>query len=217
MRLSSCIVILLLAGAVVFAAGCTQETSPARPATPVPLKTPDLPDLAITSSDLPACFSLEEHQVKSSADVGDLAKDLGWRAGYGVTYTCPAEGTEPTVILHSLATYPAANMPGIATMVDKQDRPAGYLSEDLSFPDQGITMRGFYREAGSVQVSGIPMGANLLTGESKNVETDTLAASSMAEIIIYRGTTFEVLRMTGPGTNATLLKGLALKASLKIP
>jgi hypothetical protein len=217
MRLSSCLVILILAGAVVFAAGCTQETSPALPATPVQVKTPDLPDLAITLSDLPACFSLTEHQVKSSADVGELAKDLGWRAGYGVTFTCPSEGPEPTVILHSLATYPAANMPGIATMVDEQDRPAGYLSEDLSFPDQGITMRGFYREAGSEQVSGIPMGANLLTGRSNGAETDTVAANSMAEIIIYRGTTFEVLRMTGPGTNATLLKDLALKASAKIP
>ncbi|MFA5268900.1 MAG: hypothetical protein WC379_13090 [Methanoregula sp.] len=217
MRLSSSLVILILASAVVFTAGCTQGTSPALPATPIPVITPDLPDLAITSADLPACFSLTEHQVKSSADVGELAKDLGWRAGYGVTYTCPSEGPEPTVLLHSLAAYPAANMPGIATMVDNQDRPAGYLYEDLTFPDRGITMRGFYLKAGSVQVSGASTGANLLTGRSKSAQTDTVAGSSVAEIIFYRGTTFEVLRMTGPGTNATLLEDLALKASAKIP
>jgi hypothetical protein len=217
MRLSPGLVILILAVAVVFAAGCTQKTSPALPVTPVPETTPNLSDLAIMSSDIPACFVLTEKQVKSSADVGELAKDLGWQEGYGVSYTCPAKGTEPTVILHSLATYPAANMPGIATMVDEQDRSAGYLYEDLSFPDQGITMRGFYRKAGSVQVSGILTDANLLNGRNESAETDAVAKSSVAEIIFYRGTTFEVLRMTGPGTNATLLKELALKSAAKIP
>ena len=217
MRLSPCLVILILAGTLVFIAGCTQATSPVLPVTPVPATTPHLSDLAITSSDIPACFALTEQQVKNSGDVGELAKDLGWQEGYGVTYTCLKEGTEPTVILHSLATYPAANMPGIATMVDEQDRPAGYLYEDLSFPDQGISMRGFYRKAGSMQVSGISTGANLLTGRRDSAETNAVAGSSMAEIIFYRGTTFEVLRMTGPGTNATLLKDLALKSTAMIP
>jgi len=217
MRLSPSLVILILIAAVVFIAGCTQGTSPALPVTSVPATTLNLPDLAITLSDIPACFTLTEHQVKSSDDVGELAKDLGWKEGYSVTYTCPAKETEPTVILHSLATYPAANMPGIATMVDEQDRPAGYLYEDLSFPDRGIAMRGFYRKAGSVQVSGISPGTNLLTGRSKSAGTDTVSDSSMAEIIFYRGTTFEVLKMTGPETNATLLTDLALKSSAKIP
>jgi len=217
MRLSPCLVILILIVAVTFAAGCTQKTSPSLPVTSAPATTPHLSDLAITSSDTPACFTLTEQLVKSSADVGELAKDLGWQEGYGVTYSCPAKGTEPTVISHSLATYPAANMAGIASMVDEQDRPAGYLYEDLSFPDQSIPMRGFYRKADSLQTSGISTDVNLLTGRSDSAETDAVADSSVAEIIFYRGTTFEVLRMTGPGTNVILLKDLALKSAAKIP
>ena len=39
----------------------------------------------------------------------------------------------------------------------------------------------------------------------------------VAEIIFYRGKVFEVLKMTGPETNVTLLRDLAQKASAKIP
>ena len=99
---------------MILTAGCTQGTAPAATATPLPAAAPDLRALALDPADLPACFSLTNEQVKTPDNVGSLARDLGWQAGYAVTFTCPGNGTgEPTVILHSLAVYPAKNMPAI--------------------------------------------------------------------------------------------------------
>jgi hypothetical protein len=208
--------LLILAGITVFAAGCTQGTGPVLPATPPSVATPHLKDLTISPADIPACFSLAEQSVKTAGDVGKLAKDLGWQAGYEVTYTCPVQGLEPTVIVHSLAVYPAENIPGIASMVDQQDRSAGLVYENLSFPDQGIAMRGFYGKAGGEQVSNGSPGDYLVSGGHDVPEQNTGSGSDGAEIIFYRGTSFEVLKMTGPGTNTTLLRDLAQKASAKL-
>jgi hypothetical protein len=217
MRFSPCLVILILAGSAVFAAGCTQGMGPVQPATPVPVGIPDLHDLALNPSELPACFSLADQHPKSPGEVGQLAKDLGWQAGYVVTYTCPAEGPESTVIVHSLAVYPAVNTPGIASMVDAQDRSAGFTYEDLPFPNQDFPIRGFYGTAREAQVSGIPPGIYVVSGGRELPEMSALSGSNVAEIIFYRGPFFEVLKMTGPGTNVTVLRELAQKASAKIP
>ena len=217
MQFSTYLVILIFAGTAVFTAGCTQGTGPVLPATPIPVTTPHLQDLALNPADVPACFSLTEQSVKSPRDVGQLAKDLGWQEGYVVTYTCPAKGNKPTVILQSIAVYPAENMPGIVSMVDEQDRSAGNIYEDLSFPDQGSAMRGFYAKANETQASGQSPGTYLVSGGREVPETNAVSGSDVTEIIFYRGTYFEVLRMTGSGTNATILRDMALKASAKIP
>ena len=154
MHSPSGLIIVILVFTAVLAAGCTQGTGPAAPATPVPVPGPGLQDLALKPSEVPACFSLTDQHTKSSGDVGQLAKDLGWQAGYEVMYTCPATGAEPTILVQSLAVYPAGNMHGLASMVDKQDRSAGFSYEDLTFPGQGSTMSGFYGKAGSAGVSG---------------------------------------------------------------
>ena len=184
---------------------------------PVPVTGSSLQDLALKPSEVPACFSLTDQHTKSSGEVGQLAKDLGWQAGYEVMYTCPATGAEPTILVQSLAVYPAANMPGLASMVDKQDRSAGFSYEDLTFPDQGSVMLGFYGIACGTEVSGSLAGTVLLNGTSNVHETNTESGSDMAEIIFSRGTRFNVLKMTGPGTNATVLRDLALVAYAKIP
>jgi hypothetical protein len=108
-------------------------------------------------------------------------------------------------------------MPGIASMVDEQDRLTGYTYEGLAFPDQGSVMRGFYGKANETQASGPSPGTYLVTGGHEVPETNAVSGSDMAEIIFYRGTIFEVLRMTGPETNATILRAMADKASAKIP
>ncbi len=119
--------------------------------------------------------------------------------------------------MQSLAVYPGENMPGIASVVDEQDRSTGNVYENLSFPDQGPAQRGFYGKTRGDPVSTISPGTYLVNGgrdvSGKNAEP----ASDVAEIIFYRGIHFEVLRMTGPGTNVTLLRDLAQKASAKIP
>ena len=150
MQVPSRFILLILIGTTVFITGCTQAPGPVPVVTPAPVTVSPLQDLAISTADLPACFSLAEQNVKSYADVGQLAKDLGWQAGYVATYTCPADGPDPTIIVHSLAVYPANTMPGIASMVDEQDRTIGFLYENLSFPVPGASMRGFYGKSGGI-------------------------------------------------------------------
>ncbi|RPI38593.1 MAG: hypothetical protein EHM53_08675, partial [Methanoregulaceae archaeon] len=217
MQFPSRFIILILIATTVFIAGCTQGPGPVPVVTPAPVMASPLQDLAISTTDLPACFSLAEENVKSYADVGQLAKDLGWQAGYVATYACPAEGPDPTIIVHSLAVYPENTMSGIASMVDQQDRTSGLLYENLSFPDQGTPMRGFYGNSRGIQDSGISPGTYLVNGGREGAEMNTSAGSNVTEIIFYRGNIFEVLTMTGPKTNVTLLRDLAQKASAKIP
>jgi hypothetical protein len=218
MRSSKSLLILLLVAAAVLISGCTQAPGPAAPATPpAPVAHPDLKVLALVPSDLPACFSLSDQRVKSAGDVGNLAKDLGWETGYEVTYSCPAAGPEPTVILHSLAVYPASNVPGIAGMVDRQDRPAGFLYENMSDPDQSFFIRGFSARTGTEKAAGVSPGSFVLAG-GKNVSAPASGTpGDFAEFIVYRRNVFEVLKMTGPGANATLLHELARTAAERIP
>lgn len=217
MRFSPSLAIILLAGAAIFAAGCMQGTGPAQPVTPVPVTTSSLHELALTQSELPACFTLAEQNDKQSSEVGKLARELGWQAGHEVTFTCPAEGKEPTIIVHSLAVYPAANIPGIATMVDRQDRPGGYTYDELFIPDSHSTIRGFYGTTGGAQVYDLSASTDVLAGKSDSTEPVALSRSDVGQISVYRGTIFEVVRMTGPGTNMTLIKDIAMKVSAKIP
>ena len=115
------LILLILITTTIFIAGCTQGPGPGLEVTPDPVTDSPPRDLAIHTADLPASFSIAEQNVKSYADVGQLAKDLGWQAGYVATYTCPAEGPDPTIIVHSLAIYPDNTISGIGSMVDKQD------------------------------------------------------------------------------------------------
>jgi hypothetical protein len=210
-------IFLILIATTVFITGCTHDSGPVPVVTPAPVTGSPLQDLAISTADLPACFSLADQNVKSFADVGQLAKDLGWEAGYVATYTCPAEGSDPTIIVHSLAVYPEYTMSGIASMVDEQDRTSGFLYENLSFQDQGTPMRGFYGKSYGIQDSGIAPGTYFVNGGNEGTEINTDTGGMVTEIIFYRGKVFEVLKMTGPKTNVTLLRDLAQKASAKIP
>jgi hypothetical protein len=209
--------VFLLAAALV-SAGCTQAPVPAAPAAPVPAAVagPDLPSLALAPADLPACYALSGQRVKTAGDVGVLAKNAGWEAGFEAVFSCPATGGEPSVIVHSLALYPAANVPEISAMVDRQDRPAGYLFENTSDPDQRVFISGFMATANTTGAPESSAGSFVLSG-GKDAAAAAGSAGDFAEFIVYRGNVFEVLRMTGPGTDAALLHGLAQKAASKIP
>jgi hypothetical protein len=155
--------------------------------------------------------------VKTPGDVGQLAKELGWQSGYEVTYTCPSKYSRPAVIVQSLAVYPAENMAGIASMVDEQDCPGGYICQDLVFPDPGSPMRGFYGKASETQASG-QSSRTYLVSEGREVPAPVaISGGDVMEIIFFKGTVFEVLKMTGPGTNATVLRDMARNASARIP
>lgn len=217
MHFSHSLIIVFLILAAAIAAGCTQGTGTAAPEVTAPVMGPDLQDLSIRLSDVPACFSVSDQHTKTPGEVGQLAKELGWQAGYEVTYTCAEAGAGPTVLVHSLAVYPAVNMPGIVSMVDKQDRAAGFLYEDLEFPDKGSSLRGFYGIAGATAVTVSTGGTGQLAGNGRVPEINANTRGDVAEIIISRGTYLSVLKMTGPGTNATILRDLALVAYARIP
>ena len=217
----SLILILILAAACVLASGCTQpERAPSATAaagSPAPVGVPDLRSLALAPTELPACYSLSAGREKSAADVGDIAKKAGWQAGYEAAYTCPSAGSEPTVIVHSLAVYPAANMLSIAGMVDRQDRPADYVFENISDPDQSVYVSGFYARSNASRETAASPGTFVLSGGRDISAPVSGTAGDFAEFIIFRRNVFEVLKMTGPGTNATLLHELARTAAMKIP
>jgi len=215
------ILILILAAACVLASGCTQpERGPPptpAPGSPAPAGVPDLRSLALAPSELPACYSPSAGRDKSADDMSDIAKNAGWQAGYEAAYTCPSAGAEPTVIVHSLAVYPAANMLSIAGMVDRQDRPADYVFENISDPDQSVYVSGFYARSNTSRETAASPGTFVLSGGRDISAPASGTAGDYAEFIIFRRNVFEVLKMTGPGTNATLLHELARTAAMKIP
>lgn len=225
MRILFPALLLVLAAALVLAAGCTQPAgtavpappAPAVPLSPAPAGVPDLKALALAPAELPACYSLADERVKTADDVSDLAKKAGWEAGYEATYTCPSAGDEPTVIVHSLAVYPAENVLNIAGMVDRQDRPADYVFGNISDPDQSFYVSGFFARSNASRQTAASSGSFVLSGGKEVSAAAPGITGDFAEFIVFRKNVFGVLKMTGPGTNATLLHGLARTAAQKIP
>ena len=201
MHLSSLFVIFFLILAVI-GAGCTGTRAPASPI--VPGVNASLSLFALAPHDLPAGFTLAENREKTFDDVGSLARNLGWDGGYGIRYVLP--GPDPgndTTVIQSIAVYPEENIPAIATMADGQDR-AGFnqTAGNLTLQDLGANSHGF-----SVSVPPVPLSPDANRGITQPV----------AEIIFSKGRTFEVLRMSGPGTDASTLQSLAARAYEKIP
>jgi hypothetical protein len=164
-----------------------------------------LSPLALAPDDLPAGFALAEAREKTLDDVGSLARNLGWNGGYGVSYI--RRGPDPgnaTTVIQSIAVYPEENIPAIAAMADSQDRAVfNQSASNLTLQNLGAGSHGF-----SVNVSPVASGPE--PGANR-------ASLQVAEIIFSRGRTFEVLRMSGPGTDAAILQSLAAKAYEKIP
>jgi len=185
----------------VIGAGCT---GPAAPPSPPLSENTSLSSLALAPADLPPGFTLAESREKTPEDVGNLARDLGWNGGYGTRYVLAGPDPENvTTVLQSIAIYPGENVPAIAAMAESQDRAAFNQSGgNLTLPGLGTGSRGF--SVYNPPSSGPGAAAN---GTSPRV----------AEIILTKGTIFEVLRMSGPGTDAATLVSIAQKAYAKIP
>jgi hypothetical protein len=58
---------------------------------------------------------------------------------------------------------------------------------------------------------------NPLVPGPENQDVETLAKDNIAEVIFSRGTTFEVISITGPGADVATVTALAQKAYAKIP
>lgn len=209
MKVPAFLIPVLVVTALLFCAGCTQAPSARTP--DLQGGVVDLRNLSLTPADLPSCFSLTGGRAKDAGDVGSRAKDLGWQAGYVVTYSCSEGEAGPDIITHTLAVYPEGNIPGIVSMVDVQDRPSGFSFENLSFPHKGAVFYGFYGNASRKPDSADSTGS-FFSGNGRGGTAGNESGSDFAEIIFYRGTVFEVIRMSGPRINTTLLEELAVKA-----
>ncbi len=208
-----CLSLLLLSG------GCTMPAAPAdrAPVTPAPVTLQDssaLRDLALKPADLPDCYRFSGERVKTAADVGTLAKDLGWQAGYAISYHCNGDAG-PVDITHSLAVYPERNLPGIVSMVDTQDRAAGFSCMNISPAGTDGTMQGFTCTRGEPEENETSPGS-FVTGGNGGEGPTPAGGRNFTEIILHNRTVFEVLRMTGPGADATLLGDLAVTSRARL-
>lgn len=219
MQYSRYLIVALILSASLLIAGCTQgQKNPVPGGTPTPAVQPGIPQLLIDPSDLPPNFTLVLSFAKSPGDVGTVARDLGYEGGYIVRYIMPAADQRgPTNITQSIAFYPEKNIPSIISLSDKQDQSDPDLSyTDLPAPGLGNDSRGFFGNA-KAQVIVKPTNENPLATGPGSHDVAIVFTREVAEILFAKGTTFEAIRMEGPGANATITRELAEKAYSKIP
>lgn len=220
MRFLHCLVVLALVCAAILAAGCAQGTSPSLPSVPAATAAPGTTDpatLVLGTATLPPCFVPAGQHAKVPAEIGSLAKDLGWQAGYEATWDCPASGGNPTVLVQSIAIYPPASIPVVAAMADNQDRTSGYQYENITDPGRAVFASGFSAKARHADSDGTSPGSFVLAGGKNITAAPSGSSEDFAEIILTRNNVLEVLRMSGPGVNATVLHDIAGKAARTIP
>jgi HAMP domain-containing protein len=192
-------------------AGCSQAAPPgAVQAAPAP----SLTDIALTAADAPANYTYAGSRIKTADEIGDLAKSLGWQDGFVVRFTGMTENPAGTTeIVQTITTYPEKSMPEIVTLVDTNDRADPELAITiLPPPGFGENSHAFIGSAG-LQI--------VMQGNSDNpmisASRQDRVGQDMVEIIFARGSTLEVMKMTGPDADYATLSALAEKAYAKLP
>ncbi|MDD1689118.1 MAG: hypothetical protein LUQ66_00460 [Methanoregula sp.] len=220
---SSLILAVLVCAALAFA-GCTTAPTPSATATHSPAIS--LSSLALDRTDLPEGYVLTMVRQKNATEMGSLAMSLGWRAGYVVEYTDTKDvpGQSPFVVLQSLATYPESSMPDIIEYINRTDHSySDLVYTDLRLSGLGENYRGFVagvRNPGlspaviTASRTSAPLSATGLTMENTNQNT---LGQNFVEIVFSKGTTLEVIRMSGPVVDDKAAIAIAQKAYAKIP
>ena len=201
--------------AVLAVTGCTAATSSNPVAAAVtPASAPTLALLSLTSSDVPAGYVFTSGAEKNVSDIDRLALDLGWQGGYAVTYTNrSAEPGNQDIIVQTITTYPAKNIPrimGIIVQQESADTAMNYT--DMADPGIGEISGGFTGTLRSQKNVNADEREPLMPGLAA-----TGVSRNFAEVYFSKGTTFEVIRMTGPHANTAEVTALARTASAKIP
>lgn len=215
------ILIVLLCGALAVA-GCTSGTTSPAQAT----RSADVPlsSLAIDRSDIPGdYYILTVNQEKDISEMGDLAQSLGWKKGYVVEYTTVKDLPEnfQNTIRQTLATYPESSMPEIVGYIAQADQPYSNLAY-TEFPAPGLGPNGRVF-VGNIRFPGETTPTPTVTGAlsaamaMKEMTVEKSDGQIFAEAIFTKGTTLEVIRMTGPAPDPANLTALAQKAYQKIP
>ncbi len=213
MRNSRYLIFAIFVCFLILTAGCTGRTGTAVPATtePAPAR---LESLGLALSEIPENFTLSESRMKNISEVGKVARDLGWQQGYVVRFTCPLnEECGSNEILQTITRYPEKNSPGIAELIEQQERSdSTMIFSNLSSPQLGSYSRAF---SGTVNTLIVPESGDLNPLGSGSA--GGTARQDFAEIIFSKGEILEVIRMTGPEADYTTLVSLAQKAYSKLP
>jgi hypothetical protein len=205
----------ILIAAMVTGTGCMQPGIHSGPAVTSPPATQvfSLESMALTGADAPANFTLVERRAKTADEVAKVAKDLGWQGGYVVKYTHqPGTGTGICEITQSLVSYPNEAIPGIIETSRKNDMmDTGRVYSTLPSPGLGDLSIAFMGKSNANIVVHPDNNAVVLDSATGSVSSD------MAEILFTRGSTLEVMRMSGACTDYSILQNLSKTAYARLP
>jgi hypothetical protein len=146
--------------------------------------------------------------------MSSLALQLGWQAGYAIAYTNTSSGPDNrTTIVQTITVYPEKNIPGVISVIGRQERSDSNMSySDIPPLAVGIISGGYTAKARAPMV---------LTTDNSNILTPKASITEplpdIAEVWFSKGTIFEVIRMTGPGADAATVTDLARTAYAKLP
>jgi hypothetical protein len=215
MKLSTVLILCLFIACTAIGAGCTQLGNTPGPvatsASPAPALSPGA--LALTAADAPANYTLVQSRGKSPDEVGKLAKELGWQNGYVVAFSSrPGTGKGQTKIVQNIVTYPDASIVRVVQITKTNEMASkDLLITSLPSPglgDDSIAFTGTANGQGATQQNNNPLVQETAGGKG---------TEDMVEIIFSRGSTMEVLRMTGPDASYATLRALAETAYARIP
>lgn len=221
MRSLQYFILLILICGVLAVAGCTTNTAPAVPATHT--SSVPLASLAIDRNDLPEYYILTASYDKNITEMGELAQHLGWQAGHVTEYMTTKDVPEgfQTVVRQTLATYPESSMPEIIRYIVQSDQSYSNLVY-TDFPAPGLGGNGIVFVANNrmlADATPVPTvtGALAASDALKEQTFERPDGQIFAEAIFAKGTTLEVIRMTGPAPDPQNLTVIAQKAYSKIP
>jgi hypothetical protein len=213
--------LILLAGALLLIAGCTQPALPdsqvSSSSTSTAADFSPLTNLAITGTDLPISYTIIENRTKSREELSPLAIDLGWEAGYMVrSATAGAPDGKSAEITQTIALYPNDTIHKILLLAEAQDRSdKNMVFSDLVPPVTGDFALAFH---GTVSAITTETPAGLMhTSITGNSGDSTQTLQNFSEVLFVKGNVFEVIRIRGAHVDDDLLQNLSESAYQKIP
>jgi hypothetical protein len=217
MDVSRYLILTALVCAMLASSGCstTSSSAPATPASATPAPAATLALLALTPADVPPGYTQTGSREKNAAEVSRLALDLGWQAGYVVTFTNNSAGPDDrTTVVQTLTVYPENSIPGVIGVIVRQERSDTDMTfSDIPAPGIGDTSGGFTGKAHARLIVTTYDNSNPLAPAAARTEPK----QDFAEIYFSKGSIFEVIRMTGHGLDAATVTTLARTAYAKIP
>jgi hypothetical protein len=167
------------------------------PATESPVATVPVSQMALQPSDMPAEYILKDRSDLTYLEMDQMSHDLGWRAGYTVTYyRMNQEKYDMTELRQVIDLYPLANMNNV-----------------FNIETGAITGQ----ENGTTQIYELPcpnMGDR--TFAYREHDTQSPLSITTYSIIFTNKDVYEELTMSGTTTDFETLKELARTAADKI-